>query len=686
MADMSLLRRVALVAIVAGAFAALVVLADRYRFEARNRSVEITMDQQDLADFAHAYGYNMDELLREMRRAGLTSVAVYEEQGQHVNDGNHALALSGQQLIDSGRTAPLTDPLLAALWRAHRIDPHSVYLIVYDQPTLQRYLSVLPNQVEARNVQLLRSRLPAIVAVKTQIDFFNSLGLGIPEDVARQVRRDGLLVDPRVQNNENMGPEKIAATFAQMLGGGRIGTVIFFGQGNEVLGYPYNLDATADAFRVAGVNFGDIEAYSEEQIQKGSITLARKVVSQTVRVQAIAKIELDKLDLDTVVARYLLGVRERNIRVIYLRPFPHLIQRTLPDGTVVTESAEATNLEMLRRLHDGLEANGFSLGRAQGFVNFKSPVLDALYLIAALGVAGAFLLLLELYDWARAWMPWVFFGVTIAGYAVALALGRDYIIRQLWALGGAMTFAVLAGTVLAPYFATPTPRREATFGSIARDGAICLLRSAGTAALGGVFVAGLLSQATFMLEAQQFLGTKLLLAGPPVILLCLYAFTPVFGFGRRVAEVGSEPLRVWQLAAVLLAVAGAAVLLVRSGNQPDIGVSGFESHVRGLLTTLLGARPRFKEFLLGFPVLTIVPALSIAARRAAGWFVMLAAGVGVSDVIDTFSHIHTPLTVTVLRVILGIVCGFIIGIVLIQLAALARRIGRMLFARRTRAI
>src|SRR5207253_1631189 len=108
----------------------------------------------------------------------------------------------------------------------------------------------------------------------------------------------------------------------QMLHGGRVGSVIFYGQRNEVLGYPFALDATAAAFRrYPGVNFGDVEAYSEDQIQKGTQTLGRDIVSQTVRVMAIPKLQLDKLDVDTVIGEYLLGVRERNIRVIYLRPY-----------------------------------------------------------------------------------------------------------------------------------------------------------------------------------------------------------------------------------------------------------------------------------------------------------------------------------------------------------------------------
>ncbi len=672
----SIVRRLALVAIIAGTLAALLVAGDRYRFEARNRSVEITMDQQDLADFAHAFGYDADELLREMRRAGLTSVAVYEEQGQRVNSSSHALALSGQQLIDSARVSPLGDSLLAAMSSAHQIDPNSVYLIVYDRPTIARYLTVLRDQLEARNVRLIRARLPAIIAVKTQIDFFNSLGLGIPDDLALQVRRAGLLVDPRVQNNERMGPNRIAATFAQMLAGGRIGTVIFFGQRNEVLGYPFNLDATADTFRTTGVNFGDVEAYSEDQIQKGSITLARKIVNQTVRVQAISKVELDKLDLDTVVARYLLGVRERNIRVIYLRPFPHVIQRKLADGTLVTESAEATNLDMLRRLRDGLAANGFSVGRATGFVNFKSLTLEVLYCLVALGVAGAFLLLLDAYGWARLWMAWAFFGFTVAAFVVSVLLAHDYIVRQLWALGGALTCAVLAGTALAPYFSRPSPRAQPSLSLDLRDGAVCMLKTAGVAVLGGLFVAGLLSQATFMIEVQQFIGTKLLLAAPPVVLICLYAFSPLFGARRRPADVGNAPLRAWQLAAIVVLGAGAALVLMRSGNQPDIGVSGFETHLRGVLTTLVGARPRFKEFLLGFPALMLLPALSTAHRRAIGWLIVLAAGMALADIIDTFSHIHTPLLITFLRIANGLVFGFVIG-------AIVQRIYRSLFARRT---
>ena len=655
-----IMRRIAIVLIVAGAVASLAVAVDRWRFEAANKSVEITVDEQDLADFARAYGYDEDELLREMRKAGLTSVAVYAEQGQHVNDGTHAFVQSGQQIIDGARISGLKDRGLAAMVAKHQIDPNSIYVVVYDAPTLNRYLTALRTQLEPKSVTVVRSTLPAIVAVKTQIDFFNSLDLGIPDDVAARVRRLGLLVDPRVQNNERLTPAGIDAVFDQMLKGGRIGTVIFYGQRNEVLGYPFQLDATADAFRAhEGLDFGDVEAYTADQIQKGTQTLGLDIPSQTVRVMAIPKLQLDKLDVDTVIGEYLLGVRERNIRVIYYRPFPHITQKKASDGTLTTVSAERTNIDLLTRLTDQLKENGYRTGRAAGFVDFKGWKLDALYAVAGVGVAAAFFLLLDLFGWASAWMLWTFVVLTALAFAAGFATGHAEAVRKLWALGGALTFGVLAGTTLAPMFREPP---SSGWSADAVRGLRYLARSVGVAALGGLFVTGLLSQAAFMLEVEQFLGVKALLVVPPLIVLALYVFTPKFGDPQRVSDVAQAPIRAWMLAAFVVFGVAVAFLIMRSGNQPDVGVSGLELNVRGALTALMGARPRFKEFLIGYPPIFLLAALLPRHRRLLGWALVLAAAIGLSDVLDTFSHIHTTLSVGVLRTLNGAVLGALIGI------------------------
>ena len=56
-----------------------------------------------------------------------------------------------------------------------------------------------------------------------------------------------------------------------------------------------------------------------------------------------------------------------------------------------------------------------------------------------------------------------------------------------------------------------------------------------------------------------------------------------------------------------------------------------------------------------------------AHRRAIGWLLALGIGVGIGDVIDTFSHLHTPLEISLLRVVNGLIIGAIIGIIVIAI-------------------
>jgi hypothetical protein len=64
-------------------------------------------------------------------------------------------------------------------------------------------------------------------------------------------------------------------------------------------------------------------------------------------------------------------------------------------------------------------------------------------------------------------------------------------------------------------------------------------------------------------------------------------------------------------------------------------------------------------------------------RRVAGWFFAPAIAVGTADIIDTFSHLHTPLTVSLIRVCNGLVIGIVLGAVAIAIyRAVALRAAR----------
>jgi uncharacterized protein DUF5693 len=628
--------------------AALYVAVYRAHVESQARRVEIAMDYPDFSALARSYGYNELQLLIALRRAGLTSLAVPEELGSGINTSSGAVLLSGQTLIDNARLGPLSDPLLASMAKAGKLSPSELYLVVYTPADLARYLRTIPLHLGPHAVRVLRSTMPAIVAVRSQVDFFSSLGFGIPDAQLALARNAALLLVPRFQNDERFGPAQIDALVAAVRARERVSTAVFFGLRNEVLGYPDHLDDAAAALTAAGINYGAIETYDATQIQRGNEGLAERMPSLTVRVQAISKTEQDKLDMRTIVARYLLGVRERNIRVVYLRPFLH------SQGDL---SPEAANVEMVKEIADGLRASGFKLGRATPLRAFGANA--ALIVLVSLAVPALLLLLLETFGIrSRRW--WVVaFGLDLLLLAAGYAVHHDLLARKLIALCGALTFAVAALVAVAPSFVLP-PR--ASLGATLRSGLRTLLVAGGVSLGGALLVVGLLSVPLTMIEIERFSGVKAVLVVPPLIGLLLYLYTSRFGIEPLgIKNSALAPVRFYQLLAAGVLLGAAFLYVSRSGNQSDISPSAFELSLRSGLTAVLGVRPRFKEFLVGFPLMMLVPALTLAHRRAIGWLCALGIAIGTSDIIDTFSHLHTPLLVSLIRFVNGAVAGALIG-------------------------
>ncbi len=114
---------------------------------------------------------------------------------------------------------------------------------------------------------------------------------------------------------------------------------------------------------------------------------------------------------------------------------------------------------------------------------------------------------------------------------------------------------------------------------------------------------------------------------------------------------------------------GALVMLMmvvlRSGNEAGVGVSPLELKFRATLDQVLYVRPRTKEILLGYPALWA--AIWLARRGERNWSrVLFVAGVvGLVSAVNTFCHIHTPLAVSLVRVVNGAWVGAIAGVALV---------------------
>jgi hypothetical protein len=629
-----------------GLVASLFVAVRRERHEHKANRVEIVMDDADFGSLARSYGYDQRAFLVELRRAGLTSLAVQEELGGNVGTSATAAVYPGTTLLAQAKLTGFKDPVFGKLG-VSGIRTDEVYLVAYDDATARRYATQLALKFSPRAVRVLRRSAPAVFAIRTQADYFSQVGLGLPADRVALAKALALKLVPRLQNDERFKQPQIDALIDGAIDHADAHTVIFFGLRNQVVGYPDAIDATANALRRNNAQFGTIETYDVKQNQAGSDGLAKDLPDRTVRVQAIAKVEQDKLRPEEIIQRYALGVRERNVRVVYLRPFGH---------QWAGRSIEATNVEIVRQIAQNVRASGLRVGIASAFEPFTVHWYEIVF--ASLAVPAILLLLLEAfgigdYRWAAAFVV-----ADVLLVAAGFAIHHDMAVRKLLALAGGIAFPVAAFLAIAPAFRAPRP---ATLGATLLD-AIRVLAIATAVTLGGVLVVvGLLSTPLTMLEVDRFTGVKAVLAVPPVIVLLLYLFTGKWRERIPPLQLAETPVTVLQLIAGIVLLGGGYLVLARSGNTSDIAPSTLELTLRSHLTTLLAVRPRFKEFILGFPALMLVPALLPVDRARWGWLLALAIGVGLADVVDTFSHLHTHLFISALRLVNGAVLGALIG-------------------------
>lgn len=133
----------------------------------------------------------------------------------------------------------------------------------------------------------------------------------------------------------------------------------------------------------------------------------------------------------------------------------------------------------------------------------------------------------------------------------------------------------------------------------------------------------------------------------------------------------NAPVRLGYVLLTLLGLAAFALLLLRRGNFPVLPASEAELGLRALLSEWF-ARPRFKE-LLGHPLAV----LALLNARWPLWVrgLLLSAGVvAQASVVNSFSHYHTPLLVSLERTLVALALGLALGLVLTPAVRLGERL------------
>jgi len=286
-------------------------------------------------------------------------------------------------------------------------------------------------------------------------------------------------------------------------------------------------------------------------------------------------------------------------------------------------------------------------------------------LLVSLAVPAIAMLLFEAFGRRRAQWAYLAFALDVLLVGGDYATHHDLLARKILALLGAIGFATMGVVAIPRSFTLPGP---SSYGASLLAGLRTLGVATGFALAGALVVVGLVSAPLLMEEIDRFAGVKAVIIVPPLLAFALYVYTRRFGNEPpSVRASGLEPVRIYQLAILGILAGAAFVYISRSGNTSDVSPSAFELALRSNLTALLGVRPRFKEFAIGFPMMMLLPVLRLEHKRLVGWLFAICVAIGTSDVIDTFSHVHTPLVASLLRIFNGAVVGIVLGAIAIAL-------------------
>ena len=211
-------------------------------------------------------------------------------------------------------------------------------------------------------------------------------------------------------------------------------------------------------------------------------------------------------------------------------------------------------------------------------------------------------------------------------------------------------------------------------------GIIALLVTGTLSYIGAAYLSASLADTEYLLEFQIFRGIKLTFVLP--LILVGIAFLQRFdifdgrmddtdGVLNQLKKIMDMPVKVKTLFVLFLVLVAGVVFVARSGHTSGMPVSAAELKFRAFLEQALYARPRTKELMIGHPAfLMAVMAFWRKWPTMIFFGLVLIATIGQGSMVETFAHMRTPVFMSFMRGIGGIVLGAGIGAIAMMLVQL----------------
>lgn len=347
--------------------------------------------------------------------------------------------------------------------------------------------------------------------------------------------------------------------------------------------------------------------------------------------------------------QYLNSTIDRNLKFITITLID-APQKSFPQQAELTVKATKKYIDKIRELGYKTDNIAVDYSDYRGNVLYTSAVSAAILILMMLLIIRMFI---------GKDLP----KFSIACYIIALlSIAGTYVIPQslvyLYPTACAALLPCFAITVMFAFVKNFKDRINTFNLTVSSIAVILAVLCAGALMLGAM-----LSGIDYYVNNLIFRGIKLSLFFPVVFSIFAYYFIFLRNENKTVLQeivsVANAKISVYWLVIFGVFAAAGAIYIIRSGNVNEI--SGLESWMRTTITEIFAARPRTKEFLIGYPCLVLfVYYVKNTNVKVVSFITGVGSSILAASVTNTFCHVFTDLTTIYMRVVNGLVIGLLV--------------------------
>ncbi|MDW7671223.1 MAG: DUF5693 family protein [Bacillota bacterium] len=700
------MERILMILIIISIISGSIVLYQRVQAEKQLDKVDMYIDYFEVNELARQSEHDIDWWLRFFEQQGATHVVLEEESLGLLRQALKPLRVEvGQDILKEWNWQHAAPSVLSVYHETVGISDYDVVIMTEDNALYSQISSGIRSRYEPERFTLRPGDDGSVIILHGSIkdavysppadltDFeggnyfrekrlhssqLSRLGLGFDVEKINRIQLAGLRVMPRPFSYSDWGGEMYLRGYLQDLEKwNMIPDVLFFG-GKQLPGSDDDSMGLLEHFmEEQGVKVGLVEtSFQREHLEQDGIEeLTALLDYQAVRIFNVWPFVQERYrfyhyegaeEIENTLYR---AVTERNIRMIYFKPFKE-------SATVyVTDPAEYQRI--FDRFEGRIARHGLQLGSASVFPETHPGILWQLLMILGIMAAGV-LFIKKILPIPDQWC-WVLLAVTIIPIMGLMLVQPDWG-EKLAAMAAAIIFPSLAMWVFCrAAWEWLAYSQRFTYRQALMKGVWLLLKMSLISGVGALLVAALLSDVRYLLEMDIFRGVKISQLTP--IVLFGIAFLHFFGYRRaeakmkdpglrpsEIKELLLENIKVLYVAALGFLLVAGYVYLARTGHEGTLQPMEIEMIIRNILEEKLLVRPRTKEFTVAFPALVLVAYLASLRFKSLVFISGLAAVIGQTSIVNTFSHLRTPVFVSIIRTLSSLVAG--IGFAMVYLLLL----------------